>query len=97
MKVKANYQRGTQYFYAPRATLAILHLTGGLFGSSQYIPLYLKPPSGQPRSEYHRVSLVVIRTKPEAAALTLKYARLRKLRRAQAKNEALNAPTAGAK
>lgn len=82
MKVTANFKRGQSYYYAPKATLACAFLCGGVILNGKPIPLYLKSPA--PRSEYHRVTLTVIRTKAEAKALNRKYAKLRAKRRAEA-------------
>lgn len=90
MRAKANFKRGKRYFYVHRATMACVFLAGGaLMGEKKAIPAYLKSP--EPRSEFHRVDLVVIRTKAEAASLNRKYAKLRAKHRAMAKAEAAQA------
>lgn len=87
MRAKANFKRGESYYYAPKATMAVAFLCGGLLlGEKKAIPLYIKCP--EPRSEFHRVAITVIRTKAEARELNRKYAKLRAKRREQAKAEA---------
>ena len=68
--------RGTHYYYAHKATLALSHLLGDAFG--KVMPLWSKCP--ELRDEYHRVEVVVVRTNAEAKALDRKYAKLRATR-----------------
>jgi 23S rRNA maturation mini-RNase III len=82
MNVKPNFRRGKQYYYIHRATLACAFLGGAvLLGEKKAIPCYLKSP--QPRSKFHRVEIVIVRTKAEAKALNRKYAKLRARRLAE--------------
>lgn len=78
MSIEANYRRGTRYYYAHKATLALSTLLGDAFG--RMMPLWSKCP--EPRDEYHRVEVTVVRAKAEAKALDRKYAKLRSQRQA---------------
>jgi hypothetical protein len=83
--IKANYVRGVEYFWAPRATLACLRISRAQWMlcalESSFMPLYVDLPEGAKKQDYVRVMLTIIRTKAEVAALNRKYAKIRAARR----------------
>ncbi len=75
MKTIANFERGVGYLYVHKSTLAC-HFIAGAKLVGPVVPFHTKCP--EPKDAFHRVSVQVIRTKKEAAAVDRKFAKLRK-------------------
>lgn len=75
MTTRANFTRGTKYFYVHKATLACAMIGGDIL-LRKCIGLHTERPEKDGR-DYHRVELIVIRTKAEAKALDSKMAAAR--------------------
>ena len=79
MKTQANWERGCFYFWVSKSALTMTRIGPKIARSvlGKYLVCLLDKPAPDKIKNYHRVDVVVIRTKKEAAQVDLEWAKRR--------------------